>query len=64
MAINLKHGQQGLAVVYSSAPSIETPFLAAWMMAFASACTVETQCPSSITQPTSEQCGSPRIEPL
>src|SRR5215831_16805534 len=34
------------------------------MIAFASACTVETQCPSSMTQPTSEQCGSPRIEPL
>src|SRR6266542_3103256 len=33
-------------------------------MAFASACTVATQCPSSIRQPTSSQCGSPRIEPL
>ena len=28
------------------------------------ACTVATQWPSSIRQPTSEQCGRPRIEPL
>src|ERR1700730_17355047 len=34
------------------------------MIAFASACTVETQWPSSMTHPTSQQCGIPRIEPL
>src|SRR6202162_1268199 len=34
------------------------------MIAFASACTAETQCPSSITHPTSSQCGRPRIDPL
>jgi hypothetical protein len=41
-----------------------TPFLAAWRMALASACTVATQCPSSIMQPTSSQCGRPGSEPL
>jgi hypothetical protein len=46
------------------APSMATPFLAAWMIAFASACTVATQWPSSIMWPTSLQCGRPRIEPL
>ena len=46
------------------APSMATPFFAAWMMAFASAWTVATQCPSSIMCPTSVQWGRPRIEPL
>ena len=46
------------------APSMATPFLAAWMMALASAWTVRTQWPSSIMCPASEQCGSPRIDPL
>jgi hypothetical protein len=33
-------------------------------IAFASACTVRTQCPFSIKQPASAQCARPRIEPL
>jgi hypothetical protein len=48
LAISLKQDQQGLALVYIVAPSIRTPFFAAWMMAFASAWTVATQCPFSI----------------
>src|SRR5512142_1669349 len=46
------------------APSMATPFFAAWMIAFASAWTVATQWPSSIMWPTSLQCGRPRIDPL
>ena len=56
--------QHGLAVVYSVAPSIRTPFLAAWRMALASACTVATQWPFSIMCPTSSQWGIPRMLPL
>src|SRR6266851_10383389 len=34
------------------------------MMALASACTADTQWPSSMTHPTSSQCGNPRTDPL
>src|SRR5580692_1083324 len=46
------------------ASSMRTPLRAACTMAFASAWTVRTQCPSSIRCPSSSQCGRPRIEPL
>jgi hypothetical protein len=46
------------------APSIRTPFLVAWLMAFASACTVRTQWPPSMRWLSSSQCGSPRMLPL
>ena len=42
-AISLKQVQHGEAVVYNSLPSIDTPFLAACKIAFASACTVVMQ---------------------
>jgi len=60
----LKQGQHGEAVVYIVAPSMPTPFLAAWMIALASAWTVRTQWPSSIMCPASLQWGSPRMDPL
>src|SRR6266545_1295008 len=41
-----------------------TPFLAAWMIALASAWMVATQWPFSIMWPSSLQWGMPRIEPL
>src|SRR5262249_18758249 len=43
---------------------MRTPFLAAWRMALASACTVATQWPFSIMCPTSSQWGIPRMLPL
>src|SRR5881296_4151181 len=64
LAISLKQFQQGLAVVYSSALSIITPFFAACRMAFASAWMVATQWPPSRSWPTSSQWGMPRIDPL
>src|SRR2546421_2247568 len=47
-----------------AAPSIITPFLAAWRMALLSAWMVATQWSFSIMCPTSVQWGIPRIDPL
>ena len=56
--------RDGEAVVYISPPFMLTPFLAAWMMAFASAWIVPTQWSFSSIWPVSSQCGIPLMLPL
>ena len=66
------HCVHGCVVQYSSAPSMETPVVAAWMMAFCSACRHGQMsasmpcgiCSSSRRQPTSMGCGKLRGAPL
>lgn len=64
LASDWKQGQHGIAVTYIIAPSTRAPVRADARSALSSACTVRTQCPSSIRCPMSSQCGNRRTEPL